>query len=372
MDFKGVLEKIKQDDKKFANKSRKDFLVPKYSACNHYLDLSSSPYYLALIYLRDIIKSITDFYFKDIIGAKNIDLFMLTPSISSPMAPGSDSEAIVIKFGNLETNLVDSSQFGFEPLLLNDLEKVYCYMPSMRGEDPDKRHLNQFFHCELEIKGDILQVKKIAQDYIKILSKALLQAENIVNLISSDPDKCRKMLKQVAGLKDFLNISFDEAVYMLEKAGKEELINYTKQGRDICFRGEIELFNLLKVSSPIWLNNFDRDRVPFYQKPCLTNSNKVINADLLVPPLIKGSFGGEVLGLGQRQNNPLEMRESLSRQGINSHPYEWYINLRKQKDYQITSGFGMGVERFISWILGFDDIKNAIIYPRLKNIKTYP
>ena len=68
--------------------------------------------------LRDIIKLTTDFYFKDIVEAKNIDLFMLTTSVSSPMGHGSDSEAIAIKFGNLETNLVDSSQFGFEPLLL--------------------------------------------------------------------------------------------------------------------------------------------------------------------------------------------------------------------------------------------------------------
>ena len=71
------------------------------------------------------------------------------------MGPGSDSEVIPIKFGKYNSFLVDSSQFGFEPLLLNKLDKVYCYLPSMRGENPDKRHLNQFFHCEAEIKGTL-------------------------------------------------------------------------------------------------------------------------------------------------------------------------------------------------------------------------
>jgi aspartyl/asparaginyl-tRNA synthetase len=32
----------------------------------------------------------------------------------------------------------------------------------------------------------------------------------------------------------------------------------------------------------------------------------------------------------------------------------------------------MGVERFIAWILGLSDIKDTILYPRLKNIKMYP
>lgn len=73
---------------------------------------------------------------------------MLTPSVSSPTGPISDSEVIKIKFGKYDSYLVDSSQFGFEPLLLNRLDRVYCYLPSMRGENPDKRHLNQFFHCE--------------------------------------------------------------------------------------------------------------------------------------------------------------------------------------------------------------------------------
>jgi len=61
---------------------------------------------------------------------------MLTPSVSSPMGPGSDSEAIELQFGDLSTFLTDSSQFGFEPLIMNGLDKVYCYLPSMRGEDP--------------------------------------------------------------------------------------------------------------------------------------------------------------------------------------------------------------------------------------------
>jgi asparaginyl-tRNA synthetase len=93
---------------------------------------------------------------------------------------------------------------------------------------------------------------------------------------------------------------------------------------------------------------------------------------LIFPPIIKESFGGEIVGCGQRQDNPKEIYESLYRQNISPEPYEWYINLRKLPKYQVTSGFGLGIERFITWSLCRDDIKNSILYPRLKNVKTYP
>jgi hypothetical protein len=47
------------------------------------------------------------------------DLDMYTSAISSPMRPGSNSEVIPFEFGGNTTNLTDSSQFGFESLLLN-------------------------------------------------------------------------------------------------------------------------------------------------------------------------------------------------------------------------------------------------------------
>ncbi len=81
-----------------------------YDSKTHYLELTKSKYFQALLVLRHYIKLISDEYFGSKLGAKNIDLFMLTPSVSSPMGPESDSEPIPIKFGKYNSNLVDSSQ----------------------------------------------------------------------------------------------------------------------------------------------------------------------------------------------------------------------------------------------------------------------
>lgn len=182
---KDIKRVIIEDDKIFENGNYK-YLMPDYSPNNHYKDLCSSDYYRALIVLRHYIKIVSDFYFSEKQKAKNVDLFMFTPSISSPMGQGSDSEAVPIKFGNLDTFLVDSSQFGFEPLIINGLDKVYCYLPSMRGEDSDKRHLNQFYHCEMEMKGELKDLIPIIEGYIRILAEALLLMTNIVEKIKKN------------------------------------------------------------------------------------------------------------------------------------------------------------------------------------------
>ena len=300
---KYISNRMIKDDKQFLFETRKSFSVPRYDPKRHYLDLAESNYYHGLIIFRHYVKIISDYYFNIKIEAKNVDLFMLTSSVSSPTGSGSDSKPVKIKFGKFDTFLVDSSQFGFEPLLVNNLEKVYCYLPSMRGENPDERHLNQFFHCELEMKGKLDELIPIIEGYIKILCEGLLMMENIINKMSSDPQKTKKVLSDVVKSKCFPKISFDEAIEILIDNGFKECINFTNHGRNISSRGEIELMKMLNIKIPMWINNFDRDRVPFYQKPYFGNPDKVINADLLFPPIIKGAFGGEIVGSGQRQDN---------------------------------------------------------------------
>ncbi len=372
MNKKIFLEQVSLSDKSFEDEDKINYAMPDYLPETHYLEVSNSNYYKGLLVLRSNIKHACDFYWSQIALAYNVDLFMMTPSVSSPMGPGSDSEAVEIKFGNLKTYLVDSSQFGFEPIVLNGIDRVYCYLPSMRGENPDKRHLNQFYHCEAEIKGSMEELVPLMENFIKFLAETLLSMPNIVRLLSNNPGKSFIGINNLFNSKKFIEIEFSDALKMLRENNFEEYINTTKYGSDISSLGELELMKLLKSDIPIWIKNFDRDRVAFYQKPHMENKDKVINRDFLFPQLDDESFWGEVVGAGQRQNNAEEMLESLKRQNISYEPYEWYINLRKSEKYGTTSGFGLGVERFISWALCKKDIKDVIFYPRLKNIITYP
>ena len=98
-----LLRQLKKTDSLFKKQKVGSFRVPPYDPQNHYIDLTKSDYYWALLNLRHFIKVSSDCYFGKIIGATNVDLFMMTPSVSSPAGLGSDSEAISIKFGNTKT-----------------------------------------------------------------------------------------------------------------------------------------------------------------------------------------------------------------------------------------------------------------------------
>lgn len=372
---KYIQEALDQDIERLSGLKREQCEMPPYNPVSYPTDLSKTSYFDVLITLRHFIQTMSQYHFGIEQSAKQVDLFMMTPTVSSPMGPGSDSEPIEISFGGLKTNLVDSSQFGFEPLLLNGLERVYCYLPSMRGEDPDERHLNQFFHCEAEIVGSLNDVMDVAETYVRRLVEVSAHLAAATNLISDNPKKTNEALKEIMASEKFPRITFDDAVeLLLAHPDHGAFVCSTPHGRDITTKGENELLRHLNHGPlPVWITHFDRDRVPFYQKPSKDNPDKVENADLLFPSLDGTGFGGEVLGAGERQSSADEILESLKRQeDISSEPYEWYINLRRHPNYRATSGFGLGIERFIAWALCKPSIRDVSLYPRIKGVQTYP
>ncbi len=361
---------IEEINREFEN--AQPLIVSDYDPENHVLDLSTNRYWHAMLTLRHVIRLMCDEFFAYKKNGTNIDLFMLTPSVSSPMGPGSDSEAIPIQFGKLRTFLVDSSQFGFEPVLMNDFNLLYCYLPSMRGENFDTRHLNQFFHCEAEMRGGLEDVMSLVEEYIRLISEGVYALSNLVSCLSKSPEHSFFALKNIIASDKFKRITFDDAVSLLEKEGYPQYVRYTDHGRDISSDGEVRLSKIFSPEVPFWITHYDRDRVPFYQKPDPQSPSRTLNADLIFPPLLENSFGGEVVGCGQRQDDPKECFDSLNRQGLSDEPYRWYIQLRSLPQYVQTSGFGMGIERYITWVLCRDDIKEAIPYPRLKDVATCP
>jgi asparaginyl-tRNA synthetase len=367
-----ILTKAKHEDNEISREYPGTLKHPEINPIKYYWQIADDPYFAVLTRLRHYVRMVSDAYFSDVIGAKNIDLFLMTSSVSSPSGPGSDSEPIPLTFGGSSTYLVDSSQFGFEPILVGGIPKAYCYMASLRGEDPDKRHLNQFYHCEYEGQEDFQETMKVAEEYIHALASVMLEMPNMLQKISENAEVSKKALQGLLEKKTFQQITFDEAEALLLQNSVTDGVRETAHGKDITSFGEGELLRILGATTPVWVTHYHRDRVPFYQKPSPDNPDRVLNADLLFPAIMEGGFGGEVLGMGQRQDSADEMYESMRRQEVNPQPYEWYVDLRRHPRYKITSGFGLGIERFISWSLGFDSIHKAILYPRMKGTQMNP
>ncbi len=367
-----TLLKAKIDDEQIRQYAQAHLAHPVLDPKHYYRQVATHPYFAVLTLLRHHVRSVSDAYFSNVVGAKNVDLFLMTSSISSPAGPGSDSEPIPLTFGGLDTYLVDSSQFGFEPVLIGGVPRAYCYLASMRGEEPDERHLNQFYHCEYEAQEAFEVAQTVAEGYVRSLASLMQTMPHTVEKLSQDPKKSYEALSALLTSKPFGQVTFDEAEALLLKYGYTEGVRESAHGKDLTSAGERELLKILGNKAPTWVTYYHRDRVPFYQKPAAHNPERVINGDLLFPAIMENAFGGEVLGMGQRQDSVEEMYESMRRQGISPQPYEWYVDLRRISNYKTTSGFGLGIERFISWILGFDSISKAILYPRMKGTQMHP
>ena len=145
----------------------------------------------------------------------------------------------------------------------------------------------------------------------------------------------------------------DECNY-LSCCNDEKYFEYNKLGfRNITKKGEEALIDY--YNGCVWITNFDIKAVPFYQS---TNTDKryANNADLLIGI-------GETVGAGERYRTGKEVREALKLHQVSEDEYKWYIEM-KDKYPMKTSGFGMGIERFILWLTKKDDIRDCQILPR--------
>ena|SRR3989338_5703029 len=72
---------------------------------------------------------------------------------------------------------------------------------------------------------------------------------------------------------------------------------------------------------------------------------------------------GEIIGGSERESNIEKIKKRLEEQGENTEKYKFYLDTRRYGSIP-HSGFGMGVERIISWICKLENIKDAIAFPR--------
>lgn len=321
--------------------------------------LNHKEWFKLLIYLENIINESTMIFYKN----RNIKIIyspITSGSISSPSEKGSDSIPVKIKLFGKETYLVDSNQFLLEYSCRLIPKGCYYIIPCFRGEICDKRHLSQFFHSECEIPGNLNDIMKLVEDYIKFITKEIYDIYK---------DELKKSIGDISHIDKIINykgnfkrITFDEAENILKNYDKENLNNYIRYEngyRILNNKGEKKLIEL--NDGIIWITHYDILSTPFYQK---IEGKSTLNADLL--------FGyGEVVGCGERFENYRDLLESLKLHGVNENDYKWYINLKKNYPLQ-TSGFGMGIERYLMWLLKCDDIRNLQVFLRMNGEKIYP
>ncbi|KAK5856597.1 hypothetical protein PBY51_008181 [Eleginops maclovinus] len=293
---------------------------------------------------------------------------LTTDTISSPMGLGSDSEPVSVHLLGQDIYLADSMQFVLEYFLRfqENLPGTYYISPSFRGEDPDATHLNQFYHVECELLGNMDKAISTAEGYLAHLTKSMLKKHSDIILNTAGTlTHVKVMLSKLDGKIPLPRVPLDQAIPMMPSTDCLEWVQdgQPQFGRKLTRKGERVLIE--KYGGAVWLTEMDHLGVPFYQAYVEgTERCKAKAADLLLGL-------GETVGLGERHSTPEMVQEALRHHGVPEQSYKWYLNMR-QVNPLLTSGWGMGTERYLCWLLKHDDIRDMHIIPRMKGMKYMP
>ncbi|XP_043384114.1 probable asparagine--tRNA ligase, mitochondrial isoform X3 [Chelonia mydas] len=267
--------------------------------------------------------------------------------------PGENSH-----FFNVPAFLTVSGQLHLE-VMAGAFTQVFTFGPTFRAENSQsRRHLAEFYMVEAELSfteslQDIIQVM---EDLFKtatsiVLSKCPQDVELFHKYVSpAQKGRLEQMLKN-----KFITISYTEAVEILKRA-PQTFTFQPKWGSDL--QTEHEKYLVKHCGEvPVFIVNYPYDLKPFYMRDNEDGPQHTVAAvDLLVPGI------GELCGGSLREERPHFLQSRLARLGL-ADAYQWYLDLR-QFGSAPHGGFGMGFERYLQCILGVDNIKDVIPFPR--------
>lgn len=296
---------------------------------------------------HEIIKSSRDYF--DNNGFTLIDSPILTPS-----ACEGTSTLFETEYFDTKAYLTQSGQLYNEATCIA-FGKVYCFGPTFRAEkSKTRRHLNEFWMIEPEMAYcDLDEDMRVQEEYLSYVVQSVIKnKEKELAALERDLTYLKKVTPP------FPRISYDEAVEILKKEGVD-----FKWGGDLG--GGDETIIAQKFDKPFFVHRYPVECKAFYMKEDPNNNKLALCADLLAP-----EGYGEIIGGGQREDNIEILEGKIELHNLPKEAYGWYLDLRKYGSVP-HSGFGLGIERVVSWICGLEHIRETIPFPRTLN-RIYP
>ncbi|XP_053160659.1 probable asparagine--tRNA ligase, mitochondrial isoform X2 [Hemicordylus capensis] len=264
-------------------------------------------------------------------------------------------------FFNVPAFLTVSGQLHLE-VMAGAFTKVFTFGPTFRADNSQsRRHLAEFYMVEAELSfvESLQDLMQVMEDLFKkvtntVLSKCSHDVELFHKHVAPGQEaKLEQMLKNT-----FIIMSYTEAIEILKRA-RQEFTYKPEWGQDL--QSEHERYLVQHCGRiPVFVFNYPYDLKPFYMRDNEDGVHHTVAAvDLLVPEV------GELCGGSLREDRVDFLQPRLQRLGLED-TYQWYLELCRFGSTP-HGGFGMGFERYLRTILGVENIKDVIPFPRFPN-----
>jgi asparaginyl-tRNA synthetase len=297
----------------------------------------------AIIRVRHaIIKAVRDYF--DSHGFTLVDTPIFTPAACE----GTTTLFEVNYFDDDKAYLTQSGQLYNEATAMA-FGKVYCFGPTFRAEkSKTRRHLTEFWMVEPEMAFATLEdVKRVAEEMLVFIVGRVLEDRR---------EELKRLERDIGKLEaiqaPFGRMSYDDAVKLLQAKGSE-----IQWGGD--FGGTDETLLTEDQQRPLMVDRFPTAIKAFYFEPDPERPEVALGVDVLAP-----EGYGEIIGGGQRIHDPELLLRRIEEHKLPKEAFNWYIDLRKYGTVP-HGGFGMGIERCVSWICGLEHIRETIAFPRM-------
>jgi asparaginyl-tRNA synthetase len=271
-----------------------------------------------------------------------------TPIFTPSACEGTTTLFPVQYFDDTTAYLTQSGQLYNEANAMA-LGRTYCFGPTFRAEkSKTRRHLTEFWMVEPEVAyADLNDVITLAEGLVAhVIGRVLDRRQKELKVLERDTAKLSRITTP------FARITYDEAVKVLQDKGLPFV-----WGGDFGSPDETALSG--HFDGPVAVTGYPSEIKAFYFKPMDGRPEVSMSVDVLAP-----EGYGEIIGGGQRLEDLDLLLQRIKEHNLPQEAFEWYLDLRRFGSVP-HGGFGMGIERVVSWICGLDHLREAIPYPRM-------
>jgi asparaginyl-tRNA synthetase len=272
---------------------------------------------------------------------------LIDSPILTPAACEGTSTLFETDYFGEKAYLSQSGQLYLEPACMA-FGKVYCFGPTFRAEkSKTRRHLTEFWMIEPEVAfADLDDLMQLAENLVMyIVERVLKNRHEELKTLERDISKLEAISRP------FPQVTYDQAAQKLKEAGVD-----FEWGGDFGGTDETILSNL--NPSPLMITRYPAKVKAFYMEPDPEMPDRSLCMDMLAP-----EGYGEIIGGSQRIHDPDLLEKRIREHELPESAFKWYLEARKYGTVP-HSGFGMGIERVITWLCGIHHLRETIPYPR--------